>query len=1571
VTFYELLTGQLPFQSQDPLELVHSHIARQPTPPQALTPAIPRPVAEIVLKLMAKSAEARYQSAYGLKADLAECLRQWQATEQIAPFALGQHDTSDRLQIPQKLYGRAVETAALLSAFERVRQGASELFCVAGAAGIGKSALVQEVYKPLTRDRGYFIAGKFDQYQRNVPYSALLQAFRGLARQLLSESEAEIAEWRERLQRALGAIGQIIVNVIPDVALIVGPQPDVAALPPAEAQIRFKLAFQNFIRVFTRPNHPLVLFLDDLQWADGASLKLLEVLMTDADRPHLFVIGAYRENEVEAGSPLLLTLAAIQDAGAKAQTVALGPLALSDVTALVAETVFCAPEAAQPLAELVLAKTGGNPFFIGEFLKMLHAAGWLTFEAGAWRWELDQIRAQRITDNVVALMAGKVQQLSPETQAILRLAAGMGHQFDLQNLALVSEQTPAATAAALWPALVEGLLLPLDDAYKLVALEAAMLTAMPTVEYKFAHDRIQQAVYSLIPAAERAQMHQRIGRLWLARAPEAEREQKLFDIVNQLNQGRVLLATQTERDQLADLNLAAGRRAKQAGAYAPSFNYLMIGIELVGADGWQRGYPLTLALYSEGAEAAYLSADFAQMETWAKAVLQNAQTLLDKVKVIEAQIQARMAQNQLKEAVSAGVQALRLFGITLPQKPSPLHILQALASLRLFTGRRAVSSLIDQPWLTDPLKLAAIRVVATVIPPSYFVAPELFLLLVFKVVEYSLRYGHTQVSPFGYGTFSFVLAGVVGDIPSGYQFARLAIDLVDRLDAKAMKSRTFAAAHGLGRIWQDPIREVLGPLREAHQSGLENGDLEFAGISAVVYSSLALNVGLPLDALSAELRHYRQTTQRFRHQTSFNMLSIWLQAALNLRGEAGHPAQLIGAAYDAAHMRPIHEAAKDGTTLFHMWLAKTLVAYRFRDYAAAHACAQQAAAYAVSAGGSHVVVLRNFYDSLARLALYPAAAPAEQRRLLKGVAANQAKLRNWAKHAPDNNLQKYHLVEAERARAQGRDDVAREHYRQAIDLARRYNVVCDEALACERAGEFYLAKQEQSFAAVRLREARLAYLRWGATAKVADLEQRYPQFLSQAARRTESGAAPTARFATMTVSTSGSRMTETLDLASVLRASQAIAGEIQLGRLLETLLKLLIENAGAQRGCLLLENNGQLLIEAEGYAEAETGAKPPFQVMHSAPPEGRMPQSVLNYVARTRQSVVLADASADNQFNQDPYIASHQCKAIVCAALLSQGKLIGVLFLENNLATDVFTVERLEMLNLLSAQAVTSLENARLYNSLEQKVQERTQALTQALNDLRAAQKQLVEAEKMAALGGMVAGVAHEINTPVGVGVTAASHLAEKTREFQQLFVENRMKRSDLERYLTLARESSELVLSNLHRAAELTQSFKQVAVDQTSEEKREFALKEYLNEIVLNLTPRLKRTPHTIAITCPDAVILSSYPGALSQIITNFVMNSLLHAFPPDQPGQMTISAAQHGEQVVLTYRDDGRGIAPEIVGRIFDPFFTTKRGQGGSGLGLNIVYNLVTQRLNGKIAVESQLDQGAQFTLTFPRNA
>ena len=1312
VAFYELLTGRLPFTNRDPMELVHAHIARQPTLPHSVNRTLPLALSQIVMKLLAKNAEDRYQSAYGLKMDLEACWQQWQAHNRITTFPLGQYDVSDQFQLPQKLYGRSSEIDQLMTAFERVSQGATEMMLVAGYSGIGKSALVQEVYKPITQQRGYFIAGKFDQFQRNIPYASLIQAFRSLVRQMLTESEANLASWSHKLKEALGPNGQIILDVIPEVGLIIGPQPPVPDLPPSESFNRFNVVFRNFIRVFTQREHPLALFLDDLQWADGASLKLIQSLLTASGGAYLFFIGAYRDNEVGAGHPLLMTLAELGKTGATVNRLTLTPLSLGDIIQFVADSLHDMAENVLPLAELVQEKTGGNPFFMGEFLKSLHQDRLIQFDvsSGRWQWNLEQIEAQKITDNVVELMANKARQLGEQTQAVLKLAACIGNQFDLQTLAIVYERGVRETAIDLWEAIIDGMILPLTDSYKLMALDVAGLEL--EVVYKFAHDRIQQAVYSLIPEAERQVIHRRIGRLLLQNIAETERDAHLFDIVNQLNQGRALITTQAERNQLAQLNLMAGHKANANAAYEPAYEYLQVGLSLLADDSWQNEYDLTLQLHIAAAEAGYLSNEFVEMSRLVKVILANARDLMDKVKAYEVEIQAKITQNELLEAVQTALPVLELLGVKFPANPTRVrHVLPQLLRTQLALRGRTMDDLAKLPEMSDPHTLTVIRVTSRVFSPAFRAAPSLFILFVLKVINLSLKFGNTSLSSFAYACYGLVLCGILGKIERGYEFGQLALRLLERFNAKALEAKVFVVVYTFVSHWRKHTRTTLPHLLASYQSGLETGDFEFAAHSLFVYANASYIVGNELPSLAQQMTGFAETIRQIGQVTTQHLVGVYQQVAHNLMESVEYPWRLQGEYYDEAVMLPIHIESNDRNAIFSLYVNRLFLCYMFGQYEEGLQAMVASSEYAQSGAGSAGIGRLHLYSALLGLAVYDGATAQQRQKYLMEAAKAEKKLKTFAQFAPENNLHRVYFLQAERARVLGQAGEAAVFYDKAIGAAQQYGYQHDAAATLERAALFYQERGQAKVAQLYMRDAQYAYLRWGARTKVRQMEQAYGTLLGQAAEPlTATTSTVVGTFSPrITATTTRRRLTGTLDLGTVMKASQMISGEIVLETLLQKLMTIAIENAGAQRGLLILAKEGKWVIEAE-KSVVDTAV----HVLQSIPIQsGIVPVSLINYVARTQENVVLNDANKADQFRQDAYITIHKPKSVLCAPLLNQGRLTAILYLENNLTTEAFIPERLEVLNLLSTQAAISIENARLYTSLEASLERQT-LLTQA-----------------------------------------------------------------------------------------------------------------------------------------------------------------------------------------------------------------------------------------------------------------
>jgi len=1311
VTFYELLTGELPFKSNDPMELVHCHIAKQP-PLLGNREEIPQVLCDIVMKLMAKNAEDRYQSALGLKFDLENCLIQLQETGSIENFKIAQRDVCDRFIIPDKLYGREIEVETLLQAFERVSLGATEMMLVAGFSGIGKTAVVNEVHKPIVRQRGYFIKGKYDQFGRNIPFSAFVQAFRDLMWQLLTESDAQIQQWKSQILAAIGENGQVIIEVIPELERIIGQQPPAPELSGTAAQNRFNLLFQNFTQVFTSAEHPLVMFLDDLQWADSASLKLMQLLM--ADTGHLFLIGAYRDNEVNPAHPLMLTLSDIQKTQATINTITLAPLSQGQVNHLVADTLKCSENLALPLSLLIYQKTQGNPFFATQFIKALHQDRLIQFnlELGCWQCDITQVNQQAVTDDVVKFMVFQLRRLPQSTQNVLQLAACIGNQFDLATLAIVSQESEIETAASLWKALQEGLILPISDVYKFYQGEdhdkLALLngnTSKQSAKYRFLHDRVQQAAYSLIPDNQKQATHLKIGQLLLQNSSVIKQEEKLFDIALHLNLGQELITQPSEREALAQLNLAAGDKAKNSTAYAGARVYLQTGIELLTANCWQDQYELTLNLYVAAAEAAYLNADLEGMEQIAVQVLQSAQTILDKVKIYKIQIAAQTAQTRPLEAIAVGRDALLQLGVELPSEPNDAEIGRAIQVLASQLEGKRIEELADLPVMTDPQAQAAMQLLGMLFAPVFQGMPGLLPLISSTMVSLSLQFGNTPASTVGYGLHGMVLCAFLREVETGYEFGQLALSLLDKFNVREFKSTILMLFGGLIQHCQEALLATIPMLKAGFTSGMETGDFLHAGYNVCCYSYAGFWSGAELSNLESDIASYNAALTQVKQHSAQTYVNIMRQAAQNFRETRIQPDCLSGTIYDEI-MIPKHRQANEFTVIAEVYIYKLLLAYSFGKYKAASGYIDQGQQYLLAVSGLIFVPIFHFYAALTHLALFPTQPEIEQAKILAQVEIHQTILHQWAEDAPMNYLHKWHLVEAEKQRVLGNKAEALEHYDRTIQLAQENHYLQEEALSNELAAKFYLDWGKEKVAQAYIHQAYYCYAHWGAKAKVEDLEKRYSQLLQPILQQQRINLNPSETIAfrgtssSIRTNTTGSTsISEVLDFTSVLKAAQAISSSLELDALIASLTRIILENSGAKKAALILPQKDTWQVRAITFIEHE-------EIQTILTPQSLdncqdIPVNIIHYVKNTQETVVIDNCKTDIPGLIRGYILQHQPQSVFCTPIINQGHLVGILYLENQLTQGVFTSDRLSVIHLLSSQAAISLENAKLYTNLQ------------------------------------------------------------------------------------------------------------------------------------------------------------------------------------------------------------------------------------------------------------------------------
>ncbi|SEL45825.1 Predicted ATPase [Stigmatella aurantiaca] len=1558
VTFYELLTGRRPFQGKDALEWFHAHMAQKPRPPHELNPQVPLAVSAIVLKLLAKVAEERYQSAEGLQADLERCrLAQGQGAQEV--FPLGTQDTPTRFQLPQQLYGREAQVATLLEGFERVsRTGQPELFLVSGYSGIGKSSLVNELHKPVVQRRGFFLSSKFDQFQRDLPYATLAQFLRRLVQQLLAGSDEEIARWRQQVNQAWEGHGQWLVDLVPQLEVLVGPQPPLPEAPSGEAQRRFYRVVRQFLAVFATPEHPMVVFLDDLQWADLASLQLLAQLLSPQECLPVLWISAYRDNEVGASHPLVHVLAEVRKAGARVTDIRLGPLSVNQVEHLVAEALPGAGRALiAPFAALVHQKTGGNPFFLLQLLVALHQDGLLVrAPGGGWQWDAEGVQARGYSENIVGFMVGKLRQFPPGTQHLLRLAACVGNVFSLQLLgALAGLSAEGEVEHGIEHALQEG-----------------MLVRAGPEQYRFLHDRIQQAAHSLLSEPERKAIHLRIGRMMLKRLTEEEVRESLFDVVSQLNAGVDLIDSPAERHHLARLNAEAGYKAKASVALRPAITYLENAFSLIPGDPWETDPELAFALRLEQARCELMNGNSAGALQLAGELRLRARTRSEAVAVYMLRQDAHFSASEYQQGQACILECLALLGMPLPENPTWEEAVAAHEEAWTLLGTRPIESLIELPLMTSPDMKLVVSALFKLGITAYPTHHPLLIVLLSRVVSLTLRHGFVDASAPGFAWFGIVTGAYFKRYWEGLAFARLALALVERHNLPGHRGGVVMGLEFVS-YWTQPLPKVHELALDGFQQALQVGDVVAPPFLSVYFVTNRLGMGHNLDEV------YQESLVRgeFLSKTGFlepqELLFVAQRYIQQMRGHSLSFGTLNGEGFDEQSFEAGLPGRITGSRSAY-WIIKLQSRFMCGAYAEARHAADKAREFLWTTAGSLPAREFHVYRALTLAACFEDATPEEQRQFLEDIQRHQEQLAEWARHCPENFLALERMVSAERARIEGRPDAAARGFEEAIRSARENGATQYVGLANELAANFWRTRQAPVAAQSFALEARAAYRQWGAVSKVQHLESLWP--------------APTALAETQASLSTHSTDSARIDALTVVKAQQAVSSEIVLERLVTTLLHAAIENAGAQKGALLLLNGDTLTVAA----------------LSDASPEGEnpgLPWTLLSYVRRTREHVLIGDASKPHSFSSDAYLAQSGARSVLCLPLLRQEQFSGALYLENNLATNAFSPARLTLLGHLASQAAISIENARLYEdvqrakaelrqaneALEQRVEERTRELKQA-------QVRLVDTAREVGMSEVASNVLHNVGNVLTSAVVnlemmrralgasrvgrlkRATALLRENRAGLAQFLAVGARGGRLPEYLSaladeLVHEQTRLMedMDAMGRHIEHIRAIVQVqqTYARTTLITEECDLAQLIEDALRIQLPALQR--HGVSVQRE----LSSVPKVrvdkhkVLQVIIN-LLNNAKYALDSIPEGARTlwVKLWAEGQAVFIQVVDNGVGITAEVKDKLFSHGFTTRKDGHGFGLHSSA---LAAQLLNGRLTLESEgPGLGAVATLELP---
>ena len=1591
VILYQLLVGEPPFTASDPMTLVHAHIAMEPEPPCRRDLTIPRAVSDIVMKLLAKSQEDRYQSGFGLAADAGHCTELLENRGMVDVFPLGRQDVSQSFHIPHKVYGRGPELQQIQHGLKTVlNDGNCRFQMVLGQVGMGKSELIDQIHPTVLREKGYFVAGRYDQKNERAPYEGFIQAFHALIHQILAESPEEVGRWRERLVTAMGNNGQVIVHVVPDVELIIGKQPPVPVLGVGETQNRFRETLRNFIGAFAAKDHPLVLFLDDLDWAGESSLQLIRTLLQDRELEYLYLIGAGTEERTGGGTGLGRLLSELRAEELILPTLHLRPLDMVAVQSLLFDVLHCEPHYSRELAEVILDKTDGVPLFVAEFLKMLHDEGLLDFQAreGRWVWDLEAIAGHKaVTHCMDDLIKDRFLRLEKDTRIILRVAACIGNRFSLRLLSIASGQKPLEAAAALRPAVEDGLVIPLGEAYNLLQVsEPADLDKIEDLGglvFKFQHTQAHRGVYSLMDSEQSSRTHLQVGQRFLA--DDSILDGDIFAVVNQLNQGCSMIEGEGERIQLAQLNLKAGIQAEEAIAHRQALSFFQTGLDLLPQSPEGQGRSLWFELNMHLAEARYFNGDLEAAEKVHQLLLERVDNIHEKVRVYIQKIIIFNNISKLEQAVAVGIEGLELLGLRIPRDPEEqaLQITRAMAEVNAFLEQEGADGPSNLPAAGDDYPWDAFRLMINITPPAFNTDQELFKILALEQVRLVLAHGNSVLSPFALAVYG-ILLGTLRQYRRGYELNQVALKINGRFPDPVINYKLEFIGCNLLNHWVLELKEDIPVLERIFNSALDNGDLVWANYTILVTYQHRWVMEEPLLHILNDSVQHILFAERTCNRAVLESQKYMNHAILNLRGLTAGADTLDTEDFNedmcCRHLRAAGYFT--GLTVYRIFKMQVLYLRGFHKQAAEEArLGFETLHYNQN---SLMMTVHYFFYALTLAALYGKADEQQRGEYLEKLAEYRDLYRVWADSCPANFLHKYYLICAEMDRIQGDDYQALNRYHDAVHAAVSQNLVMSEALAHELTGHFHLARGFGPYAELHLQAAIHCYRKWGATSKVDDLLREFGSKIQEGAwmRRYRDGQHLDA----------SALQAQSLDMSTLMKMSHTVSGEFRIDALIKKLMRLVLENAGAQRGFLILLRQERLVVAARGDVAA-----PEIELFDNRALDRfeDVARSVIHYAFRTRSPLVIEDAALDNRFRSDGYLEKSDVKAILCLPLMRQTELLGILYLENHLARGAFTGQRVEMLRMLAPQIAISLENASYVSEmtgLNQALQAEIVERKKAEESLRKAQEIALANAHNAGKAEFASSVLHNINNvlnsvSLSCEVVNTTIRDTKLRQFSKLA---QMIEKNLDDPVIFFRDhhKGKLIPRYLVQLdSVLTEELEGVAKELEDMEKHIKLMKDIIRTQQAHAKGVLRSQTVDLLVLIEDALriqedsisrhqveVLRFYDSdqpvkaektQVTHILINLVKNAV-EAMGFSDRRVLTVSTHQNNEGLVcLVVKDTGMGIKNEDLDKMFTHGFTTKKD--GHGFGLPYCARVMTE-MDGSIEVESDgPGKGAAFTLKF----